>query len=394
MFRAQRNYARKRAIVDTIFMCFEDSGEVVRISDLHKKYGVPERTLRRWRQLSKSDRDWRPYHTENRGSHHRIFTDAEENSITEFIVENYFQPGWVFHDEDFKFIAMQAYLEKHGDDAEFKNFQCSKGFIWDFKKRNKLSSRRAHYKRRPATKYDPEKWVAEVKQILETVPHDRVLNADETAWRILPNGATTWAQTGSDNVTLTIRDDEKQTVTVMATVSASGSKFPLMMICKGGPIAERNQLQDIHPHLPFHTEKGWMNRESFETYLKFIRQQFSDDDPIYLLLDTYTVHKLACVRELAAGLNIHLRFIPAGMTDKYQPLDRRVFGALKSTAKRYIYREMATNPTARIGMPKAIAILIRCWESLSPAVINSAWSLYLEDVQSDEENPSTDNDQL
>ena len=216
--------------------------------------------------------------------------------------------------------------------------------------------------------------------------HERILNADETAWRILPNGATTWAQTGCDSVTLATRDSEKATVTVMATVSAAGTKLPLMMICKGGPIAERNQLGDVHPHLTFHTKKGWMNHEAFEMYLKFLRQQFVDDDIIYLLLDTFTVHRKPELRELANGLNIRMIFVPAGMTDKYQPLDRQVFGALKATAKRYVYRQMAADPGSRIGMSGAIAILVRCWEGLSPSVINSAWSLYVDDTRSDDED--------
>ena len=89
---------------------------------------------------------------------------------------------------------------------------------------------------------------------------------------------------------------------------------------------------------------------------------------------------------MANGLNIRMIFVPAGMTDKYQPLDRRVFGALKATAKRYVYRQMAADPGSRIGMSGAIAILVRCWEGLSPSVINSAWSLYVDDTRSDDED--------
>ena len=38
-------------------------------------------------------------------------------------------------------------------------------------------------------------------------------------------------------------------------------------------------------------------------------------------------------------LNLQLHFIPAGMTDKLQPLDRNCFGALKDTACR-LFREI------------------------------------------------------
>ena len=71
--------------------------------------------------------------------HHRIFTDEEEDWIADFIVQNYILTGLHFTDEDFKTIARQAYEEKYlhneeeDENFEVPDFNCSAGFIADFK---------------------------------------------------------------------------------------------------------------------------------------------------------------------------------------------------------------------------------------------------------------------
>ena len=50
------------------------------------------------------------------------------------------------------------------------------------------------------------------------------------------------------------------------------------------------------------------------------------------------MHRGAEIKALANEINIQLHFIPAGMTDKLQHLDRNCFGALKATARR-LFRE-------------------------------------------------------
>ena len=119
-----------------------------------------------------------------------------------------------------------------------------------------------------------------------------------------------------------------------------------------------------------------MTTTCFKEYLSMLREQYKGGEELYLILDSFSVHKSAAVQEFATGLNIHLLFIPAGMTDKLQPLDVRIFGVLKSIARSYLVREMQELADQKIGMPKAIQILVRSWEQLSSETITSAWSVY------------------
>jgi hypothetical protein len=85
------------------------------------------------------------------------------------------------------------------------------------------------------------------------------------------------------------------------------------------------------------------------------------------------------VKQLAAELNIELLDIPSGATDKLQPLDRMVFGALKSEAWRLFRRHAPRNPKLKRHKQDAVREMIEAWEGLSDATLNAAWQLYRED---------------
>jgi hypothetical protein len=99
-------------------------------------------------------------------------------------------------------------------------------------------------------------------------------------------------------------------------------------------------------------------------------------NPIHLLLDVYPVHVQQHAKELMRDLGIALRFIPAGMTDQYQPLDRRVFGRLKSSEGSSLMRMPRCGRSGRIKKHEAVEQLIKCWDRLAESVVEEAWSVY------------------
>ena len=101
-------------------------------------------------------------------------------------------------------------------------------------------------------------------------------------------------------------------------------------------------------------------------------------EPVHLILDVYAVHRNEEIKEYAKNLGIEMYFIPAGLTDKFQPLDRRVFGCLKATARHIFYEQMIENPEMEFTKQKAVESLIYSWEHLSQEVIEDAWSIYLD----------------
>jgi hypothetical protein len=377
--RPQRDYARQRHTIEHIFThIFPQWGP-----NSYKRYsqilGIPFQRIYEWRARWMREPDWRPWCYTLRGAHHRVFSDTEEQAIADYIVQNYLVPGALFTDSTFRDIAMIAYLEKFSDDQMPKQFNCSPGFIASFKERNRFSSRRAHLKRRPVVSEESKaEWVARLAGLLRDVAdHTRIINVDESCWRVHPGMIQTWAPTGSQNVSVAISGSDKDAFTVIAAITAARTKLPLCLIATGKTEAvEQSHFGDIGYHHADHSESGWQTAETFVRWIHWLRTLYDDGDPIWVVLDCYSVHRAEAMRTHAAELGIHFLFIPPGLTDEFQPLDRFVFGAMKATCRRLYALHCRSNPSCAMDRKIAAAFLIRAWEGVSTQVLEEAWAVY------------------
>lgn len=382
--KPHRDYSRKKKLtlkVLGILNNTQNSGREESLTELSKQTGIPRTTLHYWKLRLELDPYWTPYDKKNHGAHHRIFTDEEEEALADFIRFNYIDQGYHFSDKSFINFANQAYNEKYQNIENPPQFNCSKHFIQNFKKRNRISSKRAHYQRRPsASKKEIDKFIEDIKALIKKGRSSKIiiLNADETYWHILPNNTRTWARKGSDHVVIRTFDSTKAHITAMATINQDGSKLPLFLIAKGETEkCEQSQLGDIFPHESHHSTNAWMTRELFIKYLSFIRNQYPQNEQIHLIIDRSSTHKGEEVNQKAQELNIELHYIPPGCTDILQPLDIRIFGVLKGVTAGRILKMVDNEPTEKIGMMRSVAILIDTWKSMPKSTITDAWSVYL-----------------
>ena len=348
-------------------------------------YKIPSSTLRTWKAKIEDDPayDIQKGYKRNRRA---IFTIEEEKAIADFIRTNILAQNQFFTDQDFKVIAMNAYLEKHKDSEFPPNFNCSNGFVYDFKKRNGFSSRRTHLKRRPAIKDDDiRKWKRKIRALLKTVPKDNIVNVDETSWLFYPRGLLTWAEKGSSNVSISVDGNEKDSITALCAITASGTKLPMMLIASGKtPAVEESQLGDVFHHWTSHSENGWTTEETFIEYLQNLADHFNYQE-IHVILDVYAAHRTEAVKEAAETLNIKLYFIPPGCTDLVQPLDVKVFGALKSTARRLFRERYSGTRAPKVTSKDAVQNLIKAWEGISLNIAEAAWEVYNEEEEINED---------
>jgi hypothetical protein len=98
-------------------------------------------------------------------------------------------------------------------------------------------------------------------------------------------------------------------------------------------------------------------------------------DHIVLVLDQFDAHDNVAVYKRADELNIEMIFIPRGGTGQYQPLDRSVFGALKSKGRTKWNQHIFQKPGAGCTRAEAAELLLECWDELSEACIQSGWDL-------------------
>ena len=378
-----RDYQRHLGQIETIFTTLFPNWSESSAEMIHKSFGIPKSTIYFWRQKWRDNQSWRPTNQVH-GDHHRIFTDLEEQAISEYIFENFLLVNRLFTNEDFKQLIMDAFLNKHRETENPPEFQVSEGFIQDFKKRNMFSSRRTHPKKRPSRDAEKEaRFMHEMSELLRHCDRDRILNVDETFWTCTPMDLRTWGKKGAEEVGVHVNAAEKQGLTVVACVTASGCKLPLYLIAKGKTELCHQQLGDPQGHLVGHSETGWSTVDTFSEFLLAVREHFNDDDPVYLLLDLYSVHRTDEIRQLAESLNIVLIFIPPGMTDQYQPLDRRIFGVLKQYLRLLWRREYHDDPNQRFTKQKAVQLLVPAWERISPQLIIEGWTIYEDQSDSD-----------
>ena len=108
-------------------------------------------------------------------------------------------------------------------------------------------------------------------------------------------------------------------------------------------------------------------------------EYFDDDEPIHLVLDLYPSHMTDQVRQYAAALGIIFHIIPAGMTDYYQPLDRKIFGILKAKARKFFRKRNSGETTLKATKIEACTDMIAAWEGITRAAVGSEWEIYTDE---------------
>jgi hypothetical protein len=92
---------------------------------------------------------------------------------------------------------MATVLQARTHSEEIPPFQSSPGFIAAFKAHHRVSSRKLHYKHRPAaTEEQRVHWMTTIRELMEIIDPSRIVNCDETSWLLHPRGILTWAEMG------------------------------------------------------------------------------------------------------------------------------------------------------------------------------------------------------
>ena len=214
------------------------------------------------------------------------------------------------------------------------------------------------------------------------LPRSLILNMDETSWRLNNGTLRTIARRGADDVTVDLSIDERTCITVICCVTASGRKLPPWAIIKGKTArceARYRSSPKLSHHIRAkrlivdHTESGWATAELMKRYVKWLGEQLGGRFS-YLLWDLHSSHRDEEVKKKAHKKNVNLSFIPAGQTGEWQPLDKRVFGAVKKQAEERLNEICVNEDLADLNMMDALAILVDVWYALPQEDIKKAWA--------------------
>jgi hypothetical protein len=114
-----------------------------------------------------------------------------------------------------------------------------------------------------------------------------------------------------------------------------------------------------------------MTSDAFGEYMRLLPAHAPTDRTIHLVVDMHSSQRTQAVKNLAVSLNINHPFVPAGLTNALQPLDRSIFGALRSHARRLFRCQVRDNQWLRRTKHDAAQDMVAAWvlsyaETLEP----------------------------
>ena len=343
------------------------------IAEIQRQTGIPRACLTRWRALLLQGRE--PWQTPHRRPHYGLPQQTEDaiyDAIRARIEGHEYCPR----------ALLRSLANQYGRQVN-PNFKAGRSWVKGFLRRYGLSLRVAHPRRRTAPNDGVlAAFLQELELATRELPSNLIFNMDETAWRLFNGQLTTIARRGSDEVAPVARLDERSCFTVICTVSLRGDKLTPWVILKGTTkrceASYRNdprlrRLLAARKLVITHSDNGWATRRVMRRYLEWLadkaRHHWS-----YLVWDLYASHRHQEVKDTATENSINLAYVPAGQTSLWQPLDVRVFGALKAHANSLLDAECVNRSLTEMNMVDALLILVRAWDDLPSETITSAWA--------------------
>ena len=369
-----------RPTIDSIYKRFEhrQSGKppLLTLEEIATEHLVPLGTIQGWASIFSTDPEWRPYMPRARKP--RCFTTQQEENFLQHIRT--------------KFLLPKLLLTRPQMIAEARNWwealpaaqrrtaeapKLSPKWALGFMQRCHLSLRKMRYAKRPTIIDNTpiREFAIELEACRATYGENRVLNMDETSWRLIQPSTRIVGVRGAEIVAGYVKGNAKECFTAVGTIAADGTKYPMYYIAKGttkgcckqyGPTIQRTRIS--------FSESGWMTETVMKQYLRWLRQQ-APEGTLCLFCDCFDAHWTAEVRSEATKLDIDLRKIPEGMTDLLQPCDRRVFGVLKSISRRDWNEMYVRSPNTRWNRKLGAQLLESAWEQVPVRVILDGWDI-------------------
>jgi hypothetical protein len=120
----------------------------------------------------------------------------------------------------------------------------------------------------------------------------------------------------------------------VAAITAARTKLPLSLIVADKTHAvEESDFADLGYRPMDHSESGMATTDTFHRWRSWLRGIYGDRQPVWLILDCYSVHRQEELKYYTAELGISLLFIPPGLTDEFQPIDSFLFGVMKGNCR-------------------------------------------------------------
>ncbi|XP_053403149.1 uncharacterized protein LOC123555840 [Mercenaria mercenaria] len=280
--------------------------------------------------------------------HKTILTDQEETRIA----------NWATHMARIGYgrtrqellNTVKKILDEDGRPNLFKNNRPGKEWLSGiFKRHPDLSLRTTIQLGKERAIISPEKvskWFEDFKHYIEEEVGDkdllndpsRIYNADETGVSLCTKGNQVIVLKGAP-VVYHYGNSDKTQLTIMASCSASGHYITPLLIFPGQRFSY-NPLEGFEEAALGRSENGWMDSEVFCNWLEnvFIPgiNERKVKKPVLLLIDGHSTHITMDASDICLQNGIELYCLLEHASHVMQPLDLRLFSALKKSWKQSV----------------------------------------------------------
>ncbi|CAI7781677.1 unnamed protein product [Closterium sp. NIES-53] len=222
---------------------------------------------------------------------------------------------------------------------------------------------------------------------LHDYPLDLILNADQTPLFLEMLAERTLEMKGARTVHVRSAGYEKERITVMLAVTASGLKLPPYVVFKRKTIAKVPIPAGVVVRAQ---DKGWMDESLVQdwitqvmvSFLKPLRESTGRRREALVVLDSYRGHLNEVVGQTMRMFRLSRAVIPGGCTPLVQPLDVSINRAFKCDVRhRYSswFEEEGINTTTKAGnLKKPPAELVlrwidESWEAIPEELVKKAF---------------------
>jgi len=355
-------------------------GSITRIS---KETGIPKTTLCGWRTKLINDPNFSPV-IPNYSNSKQSLDQNVETKLARYIRMTFINKGHLISK---KLLLMKCNIYL-ADEVEKRKNMFSKRWLDGFLKRNNFSFKKVRPKRRPDVSPDSlDSFLKDFAEINETYGPESIYNMDETSWVVNKPPNKTIATKGGDEVRGYINGDIRTAFTVIGTITKSGKKLVPIVLAKGKTHKSINKFGRHEFPVEFIVSKsGWADSDSMEKYLNWLVSQHGSDE-FALILDRYPSHLQLLDYIKKTNMKTRLLFIPSGATGILQPLDRMVFGVLKSKGNSKWLTFYLNSGGSSPSLSESLGLLLESWYEINENIILKAWE-YQNQYDNDCEPPT------
>lgn len=384
-FKPKRKYTqayKDPEVVAEVLNAFKEKKlNLIQISEYSH---VPYNIVKYWHKKYKLNHKYVP--GKDIGQHRRIFSPDIEKNIAEFIKLQFIEAKVMIRRKHLRKILYNAWqsLDPQNRSQLVDDRFISKTFLKSFCRRNGLSFRMMRKKKRSEiNEKEVSRYTNEILKAIKEYDKGLIFNMDETPWNFVYRRGKVLAYRSIEEVNAELPEDIKKQFTVISTISSNGEKNSPIFLANGTTNRCHQQFGDMksneEEYIVYHSASGKTDDAVMIFYLKQLKT-WAQNKECVLVLDQYPSHISDSTKDFAAEQHIQLIYIPVSGTDIYQPLDKYIFGILKSQASSIIDDKSFEFQIA-LTKSEAADLFVSLWNDLKVRHVIKAWNTALPEEQ-------------